>query len=77
MNDAEEFVYDCLLHNGFFGPQQWVRPMDLGRPSAMIYRGLQGLIKRGLVERRLRLGSRGSYVYRLTEEGLRRDPELR
>ena len=69
LTEAEAFALDCLRHSGY--PGKWMRPMDLGRPSSFVWRGLNGLVKRGVVERRSRRGhgptERGSYVYRLVD----------
>ena len=50
----------------------WLRPMDIGgRDGSSHSSVLAALVRKGLVERRSRgaIYSRGSYVYRLTEEG--------
>lgn len=57
---------------------EWLRPMDIGGTDGSHHsRTLAKLVKRGLVERRKRNtitnvilnGHRGSYVYRITDQG--------
>ncbi len=64
MTDAEVWVLDALQH-GFEG-RPWLRPMDIGRPSSFVCRGLTGLEKKGLVESKRR-GASTAKLYRLTE----------
>lgn len=68
LNDTESFVFDALRNNGYFASDKWLRPMDIGRPSSFICRGLQGLERKGMVESKTRSrGVRGSKLYRLAE----------
>jgi uncharacterized membrane protein len=67
LNDTEADVLDMLKHIGY-PPERWLRPMDIGRPSSFVHRGLTGLVKKGLVERKSR-GASTAYVYRLKQVG--------
>jgi hypothetical protein len=63
LSDIERDILGCL-------DNEWVRPMDIGGSDGSRHSHvLAGLVKMGLVERKLRGGSiagiRGSYVYRL------------
>lgn len=65
MTDAEAWVLDALRH-GYVG-RPWLRPMDIGRPSSFVVRGLNGLEKKGLVESKRR-GASTAKLYRLVDE---------
>lgn len=67
LTEAEEWVLDAL-HNGGHRPELWLRPMDVGRPSSFVQRGLAGLVRKGLAERIHRPAST-AWLYRLTEAG--------
>ncbi|SLH41986.1 Uncharacterised protein [Mycobacteroides abscessus subsp. massiliense] len=43
---------------------QWLRPMDVGRPSSYVQHGLAGLVRKGLAERKNRPTS-SAWLYRL------------
>lgn len=57
-----------MLHDLGAPPEKWLRPMDVGRPSSRVQRGLTGLARKGLVERTHRPVST-AWLYRLTEAG--------
>lgn len=67
LTETEEDVLDML--NDLGAPAgKWLRPMDVGRPSSRVQRGLAGLASKGLVERKHRPAST-AWLYRLTEAG--------
>lgn len=67
LTETEEEVLE-MLHDLGSPPEKWLRPMDVGRPSSRVQRGLAGLTRKGLVERTHRPAST-AWLYRLTEAG--------
>jgi hypothetical protein len=57
-----------MLHDLGCSRDRWLRPMDVGRPSSRVQRGLAGLTRKGLVERKHRPAST-AWLYQLTEAG--------
>lgn len=67
LTETEEDVLD-MLHDLGTPAEKWLRPMDVGRPSCRVQRGLAALTRKGLVERKHRPAST-AWLYRLTEAG--------
>lgn len=72
LSETEEDVLERLRELGC-SPDKWLRPMDVGRPSSYVQRGLAGLVKKGLVERKHRPAS-SAWLYRLLPQTNVSDP---
>lgn len=67
LTERQQWMFDQVRYSGIPG---WFRPMDVGGHDGSDHRNiLRELCAKGLIERKLRLASVRSYVYRLKEEG--------